>query len=580
MATLAAAPVLFGPPVSLPSGTHAHGVALVDVDGDLVLDLISANAGSSTATVRLGNGDGTFGAPATFATGTTPKMIAVGDLDGDLHPDLVSANQDADSVSVLIGDGAGGFAAKVDYPACHGTHEVALGDLDGDDTLDVVAACWGGRVSVLLGTGDGTFGPKVDVIAGSAPHSVALGRFDADGFLDAAVANHGDKSISILKGKGDGTFEAAVGYAVGTGPHSIRADDLDGNGTLDLATANDGSADVSILLGAGDGTFAPSISYPAGSVPKGVAIADVTGDGLPDVLTANTGGSYPTCCKPGGDTISVLPGSGTGTFGAAVTTVVGLTPFSIATGDIDGDGDLDVATADWHSDDVTVLLDRAVDDAAPTVAVATVRIGTGTVSATSMRLVLGWTAGDTESGLASFELRRSLDGAAGTHLTTVSAATRSYTASVVPGHRYALSILATDMAGNLSAASAGSLQPVLYSERTSLATYLGTWTSASSTVSLGGTTKTSSKVGASMTFKVTGRALAWVAPKGPRMGRAKVYVDGIYRGTVNLYAATTSSRQVVFQYAWATGGSHTLKLVLAGPTTHPRVDVDGLIVVR
>ena len=83
-----------------------------------------------------------------------------------------------------------------------------------------------------------------------------------------------------------------------------------------------------------------------------------------------------------------------------------------------------------------------------------------------------------------------------------------------------------------------------------------------------------------MTFTVTGKAIAWVAPKGSRMGRAKVYVDGIYKGTINLYTASTSVRQVVFQYAWPAIGSHSLKVVLFGPASHPSVDVDGLIVVR
>lgn len=581
-ATQAAAPVLtFAPPVTLPSGSHTHGVVMADVDGDTDLDLIAANAGSDTASVWLGAGDGTFGGLATFPTGTTPKMVAVGDLDGDDHPDLVSANQDADTVSVLLGDGAGGFAAKVDHAACNGTHEVALGDLDGDDDLDVVAACWGGLVNVLLGNGDGTLGPKVDVVAGSAPHSVVLGRFDADAFLDAAVANHGNRTVSLLMGKGDGTFETQVSYAVGTRPHSIRAGDLDGNGTLDLVTANDGSHDVSVLSGNGDGTFAAAVAYPTGQVPKGVAIADVSGDGILDVLTANTAGSYPTCCKVGGDTISVLRGSGTGTFGTATTHTVGLTPFSIATGDLDGDGDLDVATADWHSNAVTVLISRASDETAPVVGVPSVRVGTGTVAATSMRLTISWTADDDDSGLARFDIRRRVDGGTAALLATASAATRSVTVSVVPGHRYEYTIEGIDLAGNRSAPmSTGELRPTLYAEGTSLATYAGTWTRATSATSIGGATKTSSRIGASMTYTVSGRALAWVAPKGSRMGRAKVYVDGVYKGTINLYQTASSYRQVAFQYAWPTSGSHTLKLVLVGPASHPRVDVDGLIVVR
>ena len=361
----------FAPAVSLPAAIHTHGVAMVDLNADGKLDLVAANAGSSTASVWLGNGNGTFGARADFPTGLTPKMVAVGDLNGDGKKDLVSANQDAATVSVLLGNGAGGFAAKVDYAACTGTHEVALGDLNGDGALDIIAACWGGSVvSVLLGNGDGTLRPKVDYGAGAAPHSVVLGRFDGDAFLDAAVANHDSNTVSILRGNGDGTFQAQITYAVGTGPHSLRSGDLNGDGSLDLVTANETSSDVSVLLGNGNGTFETAVNYPTGSVPKGVAIADVSGDGRADVITADTAGSYPVCCNPGGNLISVLLGSGAGTLGAPIPFTVGQTPFAVATGDLDGDGDLDVATANWDSGDVTVLKNlttASADTTPPTV---------------------------------------------------------------------------------------------------------------------------------------------------------------------------------------------------------------------
>jgi hypothetical protein len=93
-----------------------------------------------------------------------------------------------------------------------------------------------------------------------------------------------------------------------------------------------------------------------------VAIADIDGDGLLDLLSANTAGNYPTCCNPGGDTISLLLNAGGGSFAAAQTYAAGTTPFAIATGDFDGDGDLDVVTANWHSNNVTILRnDGSVD---------------------------------------------------------------------------------------------------------------------------------------------------------------------------------------------------------------------------
>ena len=346
----------FGPPVSMPALTNPHGVQLTDVNGDGRLDLLAANAGSNAVSVWLGNGNGTFGGRRDFAVGAEPKNVAVGDFNRDGRPDLVTAHQGAASVSVLLANASGGYNGAVNYAACAGTHEAAVGDFTGDGIADLIVACWGGSVvSFLRGIGNGTFATMVNSAVGAAPHSVVAGDFNGDGRLDAAVANHDSGSVSVLIGLGNGTFNPQVPYAVGAGPHSIRAGDLNGDGRFDLAVANDGSNSLSVLLGVGNGTFVGAVNYPTGLVPKGVGIGDINGDGRPDLLSANTAGNYPVCCNPGGDTIGLLLNAGNGTFAAAQPYTVGLTPFAVSAGDLDGDGKLDVVTANWHSNDVTVL---------------------------------------------------------------------------------------------------------------------------------------------------------------------------------------------------------------------------------
>jgi hypothetical protein len=73
-------------------------------------------------------------------------------------------------------------------------------------------------------------------------------------------------------------------------------------------------------------------------------------------VTANTAGSYPNCCQPGGDTVSLLLNVGGGAFASPLTQTVGQTPFSVVIGDVNGDGLSDIATANWHSNDAAVLL--------------------------------------------------------------------------------------------------------------------------------------------------------------------------------------------------------------------------------
>ena len=114
---------------------------------------------------------------------------------------------------------------------------------------------------------------------------------------------------------------------------------------------------MTVLLGNGDGTFAAGQSYATGLVPKSVAIGDVNGNGTLDVVTADTAGNGDGVTGiPGGDRVSVLLGDGTGALGAATDFLVGQTPFSVYLADLNGDGKLDLSTAEWDSNTVTVRL--------------------------------------------------------------------------------------------------------------------------------------------------------------------------------------------------------------------------------
>ena len=132
---------------------------------------MTANAGSSDASVLLGFGDGTFSALAPLDVGEAPSSVVLGDLNGDGTPDLVTANagfndtEDLRDVSVLLGRGNGTFAAEERYGVGIKPVAVALEDLDGDGRLDLATANAGSRfgsasddVSVLLGRGNGLFG--------------------------------------------------------------------------------------------------------------------------------------------------------------------------------------------------------------------------------------------------------------------------------------------------------------------------------------------------------------------------------------------------------------------------------------
>jgi hypothetical protein len=109
--------------------------------------------------------------------------------------------------------------------------------------------------------------------------------------------------------------------------------------------ANRYGNNVSVLLGTGTGSFGTATNFTVGSYPWSVTVGDFNGDGKSDLAVANIVSSN----------VSVLLGTGTGSFGAATNFTVGSSPYSVAVGDFNGDGKSDLATANFNSN-VSVLL--------------------------------------------------------------------------------------------------------------------------------------------------------------------------------------------------------------------------------
>jgi hypothetical protein len=317
-----------------------YGVATGDFNGDGNLDVAATGGdlGNSVSVfVVLGNGDGTAQSPAAYAlSGKYVSDIIAQDFNGDGKLDLAVADGTyaaggvGRNVSILLGNGDGTFQSPVDYATERAPVALAAADFNRDGKLDLVVANYFYYVvSVLLGNGDGTFQPYQTFFVPPGPDDVAVGDFNRDDNMDIAVCGH--NTISALLGTGAGTFAPVSTTTFGDDGlfTSLSVADLNGDGKLDLAIGGmleDGTTVLATTFGNGNGTFQPLVHYILDYQPYSVAAGDLNGDGTLDLAVLP----------------SIFLGNEDGTFQPIDSQTVS-SPVAIAVGDFNGDGRLDVA---------------------------------------------------------------------------------------------------------------------------------------------------------------------------------------------------------------------------------------------
>jgi hypothetical protein len=301
----------------------------------------------------------TFLPAVTFPVGVLPRAVTVADFNNDGKPDLAVVNQGPSStstsqgsLSVLLGNGDGSFQPAVTTDVLNSglatgiAGSVAVGDFNGDRLLDIAlntAGPAGPAVEVLLGKGDGSFQPNHPILpVAPTPFSVAAGDFDHNGTLDLVTANS-NGTVSVLLGNGNGTFQPRTDLTVNGVPRAVAVGDFNGDGRLDLAVAQQLTNNVSVLLGNGNGTFSRPIVFTASSglnfAPSSLAVGDVNGDGRLDLVINSIGGEDSVISQ-----FAVLLGNGKGAFGAPIfNSPQGGEDGDVVLGDFNNDGRLDVA---------------------------------------------------------------------------------------------------------------------------------------------------------------------------------------------------------------------------------------------
>ncbi len=387
--------------------------AIADFDNDGKSDLAVTNYGANSVSILRNTSSGTtvsFAPKVDFPNVETPNAIAIGDVDADGKPDLIISNVlDTNyTVSILRNTSSIGlisFAAKVDVGVGFYAYGVAIGDIDGDGKIDIATTNHtASSISTIRNTSVGasiSFAAPDYFITGSDPNSIFINDMDGDGKADIVVCNSSSSSnsVSVLKNIGSiGSinFDTQLSFAAGVNPTTLAIGDLDNDAKLDFVTANSAINTVSVFKNTstlGNLSFAAKVDFVTVANPYFVNIADITGDGKPDLAAASTNNN----------TVSLLRNTsiiGTLSFAAKVDFATGLSPTSLAVGDLNGDSIPEIVSANFGEKSLSVL-------SAATVILPLKWLSiNGTINA-QKQVVIRWQVNETN--VAKYEIEQSMD---------------------------------------------------------------------------------------------------------------------------------------------------------------------------
>ncbi|MEO7298160.1 MAG: immunoglobulin domain-containing protein [Verrucomicrobiota bacterium] len=205
--------------------------------------------------------------------------------------------------------------------------------------------------------------PSTSFPAGNTPIGVKIVDLDGDGKSDLVVANNTENTISVYRNIGTngsltlGSFAPRINFAVGASPRHVTIGDIDGDGKRDIVVANNGGSTVSVFRNIstpGDFTvnsLAPKVDFSTGTNPNQLALVDLNGDGKLDLATANSGTSTLSIFRNTASVGNITASS----FAARVDFPASTQSGGLAAADIDGDGKPDLALSNLGGNSISLF---------------------------------------------------------------------------------------------------------------------------------------------------------------------------------------------------------------------------------
>jgi hypothetical protein len=333
-------------------GGALRGIDLFDWNSDGDLDVGIAKF-EGPPSVWLGDGTGLVSEIKQLGSGTPIfRDVTSADLDGDGNLDALFAGQSPKSVRTFLGDGDGGTLDSLTTTMIAGVARLTTLDLDLDGDLDVLAAT-NQYIRPLINGGVGDLSPAAQVDHPGSPRDIVVRDLDGDGRGEVALTTTNPGTVRIYDVVGQGVLEGVGTYETGELPRRSLFGDLNEDGLFDLVVPVRLDHRVEVRFGLGDNQFegAPRL-LPMSAHPMGALLADHDDDGLLDLVVGHLG----VFDEPD---LTVLSGTGVGTFQTPVIAPSTGNVFALAVLDMDGDEHPDVVTAEDGPDGLALYRNSA-----------------------------------------------------------------------------------------------------------------------------------------------------------------------------------------------------------------------------